>query len=291
MVLLHGCPFSSFVWRRIVPTLSSRFRCVAPDLLGLGDTEAPAGAERGLPAQQAAVLGLLDQLALEQVALVGHDHGGAVAQLIAADRPERLSALALADTQAYDNWPSGAQLSSARAAQRALLGRLMLWCWSHRRPLRRALTRDNLVHDPSLLAEEFVGSYAAHLADHRGRADTCCPTVWGERLRSDILGCARLEVPHHTGHLLMEERPTEIAALIGDFLNDHKKRPQEVRALARPLGRHGQRQGQAVADTATADGSRIARTRFTPSWSREYQAQVPRRSRLSSPASVMIFRW
>lgn len=92
MVLLHGCPYSSFVWRRVIPTPSSRFRCLAPDLLGLGDTETPPDADWSLPAQQGAVLGLLDELGLNQVALVGHDHGGAVAQQIATDHPERLAA-------------------------------------------------------------------------------------------------------------------------------------------------------------------------------------------------------
>ncbi len=34
LLLLHGCPFSSFVWRKVIPLLSRRFRCLAPDLLG-----------------------------------------------------------------------------------------------------------------------------------------------------------------------------------------------------------------------------------------------------------------
>jgi pimeloyl-ACP methyl ester carboxylesterase len=69
VLLLHGCPFSSFVWRHVVTELSSAFRCVAPDLLGLGDTETPAGADWSLPAQMAAMLGLLDRLGLERVAV------------------------------------------------------------------------------------------------------------------------------------------------------------------------------------------------------------------------------
>jgi haloalkane dehalogenase len=79
VLLLHGCPFSSFVWRRIIGQLRGRFRCLAPDLLGLGDTETPAGADWTLPAQVHAVLGLLDHLGLARVAVVGHDQGGAVA--------------------------------------------------------------------------------------------------------------------------------------------------------------------------------------------------------------------
>ena len=46
VLLLHGCPFSSYVWRLLIARLGGRFRCIAPDLLGLGDTEtrpAPTG--------------------------------------------------------------------------------------------------------------------------------------------------------------------------------------------------------------------------------------------------------
>jgi pimeloyl-ACP methyl ester carboxylesterase len=51
VLLLHGCPFSKFLWRNVIPRLSDRFRCVAPDLRALGDTESPAGADWNLLAQ------------------------------------------------------------------------------------------------------------------------------------------------------------------------------------------------------------------------------------------------
>ena len=82
VLLLHGCPFSSFVWRNVIPALASAgHRCVAPDLLGLGDTETPSDADWSLPAQLAMVVGFLDALKLERVDVVGHDHGGAIAQI------------------------------------------------------------------------------------------------------------------------------------------------------------------------------------------------------------------
>lgn len=80
LLLLHGCPFSSFVWRKVIPTLATAHRCLAPDLLGLGDTETAADADWSLPAQETMVVGLLDVLGLERVSVVGHDHGGAVAR-------------------------------------------------------------------------------------------------------------------------------------------------------------------------------------------------------------------
>jgi pimeloyl-ACP methyl ester carboxylesterase len=60
LLLLHGCPFSSFVWRKVIPLLSGGFRCLAPDLLGLGDTETPDNGDWSLRSQTNAVLGFLD---------------------------------------------------------------------------------------------------------------------------------------------------------------------------------------------------------------------------------------
>ena len=84
LLLLHGCPFSSFVWRKVIPHLLAENRCLAPDLLGTGDTETPDGADWSLPAQETMIIGFLDALGIERVSMVGHDHGGAVAQLLAA---------------------------------------------------------------------------------------------------------------------------------------------------------------------------------------------------------------
>jgi pimeloyl-ACP methyl ester carboxylesterase len=93
VLLLHGCPFSSFVWRKVIPRLSPRYRCLAPDLLGLGDTETPNDADWSLRAQAAMVVGFLAALDVQRAHVIGHDHGGALAQLLAAERPERVDPL------------------------------------------------------------------------------------------------------------------------------------------------------------------------------------------------------
>ena len=139
VLLLRGCPFSKFVWRRVIARLSIRFRCVAPDLLGLGETETGAGADWSLPAQVDAVLGLLDRLGIERVAIVGHDQGAAIAQLIATQHPARVSALVLADAEAYDNWPSAEELPFVCVTQLPLIGSVVLWAWSRRALFRWAL--------------------------------------------------------------------------------------------------------------------------------------------------------
>src|SRR5918995_7317807 len=89
LLLLHGCPFSSYIWRKVIPRLSSRYRCLAPDLLGLGDTETPEGTDWSLRAQAGMAIGFLDALGIERAHKGGHDHGGAIAPLLAPQHPER----------------------------------------------------------------------------------------------------------------------------------------------------------------------------------------------------------
>ena len=258
VLLLHGCPFSKFVWRNVVHGLSGSFRCIAPDLLGLGDTETAADADWTLPAQLRAVVRLLDHLELESVAVVGHDQGGAIAQMLAAGHPDRVASLVLADAEAYDNWPSAEELPFIRITQMPVLGRAVLWAWSRRRLFRWALAHGQAVADRSVLTEELVDGYiAANLATaHRraktrrflsaqldsanqahtrrlapslarvhaptlilwGELDVHFPPTWARRLQRDIAGAERVEILPGVGHLLMEERPSEVTNLINEFL-------------------------------------------------------------------------
>jgi pimeloyl-ACP methyl ester carboxylesterase len=260
LLLLHGCPFASFVWRKVIPRLGANHRCLAPDLLGLGDTETPPGADWSLRAQADMVTRFLDALDLERVDLVGHDHGGATAQLLAAEHPERIGRLVLMNAEAYDNWPSREERPFIRLTQLPLLGRATLWLYG-RPPIARAvLAAGRAVEDRGVLDADLVGGFVgANLADARRRAKTRCflrgqldpanrrltldaldglrrfdhPTLllwarddphfgpeWAERLREDIPGARRLEILPDCGHLVMEEKPERVAELIAEFLAD-----------------------------------------------------------------------
>ena len=106
-VLLHGFPLSSHLWRGLIPTLASRHRVIAPDLLGFGASEKPRGVAIDIRAQTTYVGELLDHLGLDRVAPIGHSTGGGIAQLLAASRPD-VSALVLIDSIAFDLWPTEA---------------------------------------------------------------------------------------------------------------------------------------------------------------------------------------
>ena len=104
VLLLHGFPTSSHLWRDLVPILAPRFRVIAPDLLGYGDSEKPDDPERTTIASQASVMReLLRSLDIPEVAVVGHDIGGGVAQLLALEGG--VKTLVLIDSISFDSWP------------------------------------------------------------------------------------------------------------------------------------------------------------------------------------------
>lgn len=96
LVLLHGWPQDSTMWRHAVPGLRERFRCLALDLRGLGRSPAPpSGYDK--PQLAADVLHTLDGLGVERFRVMGHDWGGVVTQLLAASAPERVERAVVLD--------------------------------------------------------------------------------------------------------------------------------------------------------------------------------------------------
>jgi pimeloyl-ACP methyl ester carboxylesterase len=80
VLLLHGMPDTSSVWKYLVPELlSAGYRVVAPDMLGYGETDKPEAVERyGVELIFGDVIGLIECLGLKQVDIVGHDWGAVV---------------------------------------------------------------------------------------------------------------------------------------------------------------------------------------------------------------------
>ena len=106
VVLLHGFPLSSFQWREFIPHLAPKFRVIAPDLLGAGDSDKPQDlAQLRLRGQAGAIRELLDALDVDRYAVVGSGPGGGVAQRLAVD-DLRVEALVLLNCVAFDLWPS-----------------------------------------------------------------------------------------------------------------------------------------------------------------------------------------
>ncbi|CNE56447.1 haloalkane dehalogenase DhaA [Mycobacterium tuberculosis] len=112
LVFLHGNPTSSYLWRHILPVTGASGRCLAPDLIGMGESGKPDIAysfddhARYLDAW-------FDAMALDRVVLVGHDWGGALAFDWAARHPGRVAGIAFTETivkpMSWEEFPAGAR--------------------------------------------------------------------------------------------------------------------------------------------------------------------------------------
>jgi haloalkane dehalogenase len=114
IVFLHGNPTSSYLWRNVIPHVAARGRCLAPDLVGMGESgKAPGGSYRFV--DHARYLDAwFDALRLDRhVILVAHDWGSALAFHWARRHPERVRGIAymeaLVRPMTWQEWPEPAR--------------------------------------------------------------------------------------------------------------------------------------------------------------------------------------
>lgn len=98
LLLIHGSGpgVSAYVnWRLSLPTLSQKFRVVAPDVVGFGFTERPDGFEYSLDNWVRHIIGVMDALKIDRAHLTGNSFGGALALALAIRHPDRVNRLVL----------------------------------------------------------------------------------------------------------------------------------------------------------------------------------------------------
>lgn len=276
ILFVHGIPTSSFLWRHVIHALSDRFRCVAPDLPGLGDTEVdPDTTDFAMPAQARALEDFLDALEIDRAHVVAHDQGGAAAQILVTSRPSRVERLVLSDVVCFDNWPVPVIARLQRLARLPWVADTMARTGAMElieKTTRLSAFRRG-VSDPTLLPDEAIAEYLrplrASAASRKrflafllaGRArytmavvpalraltiptlilwaaeDRYIPPEWGRRLYETIGGAARFEIIGDCGHFWPEERPEAFADKIGAFLSEPaKSRRDEPLRLATAPG-------------------------------------------------------
>jgi haloalkane dehalogenase len=118
IVFLHGNPTSSYLWRSVLPELSSLGRCIAPDLIGMGDSEklpADDPTRYTFVRHREFLDALLDALGVtEEVTLVVHDWGSALGFDWARRHPDRVRGIAYMEAIVrpypdWDAWPDAAR--------------------------------------------------------------------------------------------------------------------------------------------------------------------------------------
>jgi 2-hydroxymuconate-semialdehyde hydrolase len=242
VLLLHGFPLSSYLWRGLTPALAARHRVIAPDLLGLGDSAASARAALDIRAQAGYVGELLDHLGVDRVAAVGHSTGGGVAQLL-VDARDDVEALVLIDSIAFDAWPTPAvaevqvappEQETPETAELVIRSALTLGMpeqtpsesdvAAYLRPWRSSDAAPGLFRWARALdgvglrqLEQRMRGWDLPTLILWGEQDPFHPPVVAERLNAAIPSSALGLVPG-CGHFLPEEAPETIYPIITEYL-------------------------------------------------------------------------
>src|SRR3954470_17842916 len=98
VLLLHGWPTSSFLWRDVMPPIAERNRVIALDLPGFGASDKPGDVRYGFELFGKALDGFLAALDIDRTAIGVHDLGGPIGIHWAVHHPERVTKLALLNT-------------------------------------------------------------------------------------------------------------------------------------------------------------------------------------------------
>lgn len=108
LLLCHGNPTWSFLYRGIITRLRDRFRCIAPDYLGFGLSDRPSGFGYTIEEHAAVVGALVDHLRLDGYLSMGQDWGGPLSVAVNVARADRLRGIVLGNTWF---WPADNRMS------------------------------------------------------------------------------------------------------------------------------------------------------------------------------------
>ena len=104
-LFIHGYPLNGYQWRGALERLHGHRRCIAPDVLGMGYSQAHDTKAITPPLQAEMLAALLDRLHVDSVDLVANDSGGLLAQLFIARYPQRVRSLLLTNCDVDENSP------------------------------------------------------------------------------------------------------------------------------------------------------------------------------------------
>ncbi|MEV0977810.1 alpha/beta hydrolase [Streptomyces sp. NPDC049915] len=244
VVLLHGTPFSSYVWRAIARALAHHYQVFVWDMPGYGASAKFAGQDVSLAAQGRIFTELLAHWGLDEPLVIAHDFGGAVSLRAHLLHGARYRALALVDPVALGPW--GSPFFRLVGGHSQVFEQLPP-------ALHHALVREYVssASSPGLhpavldrLTEPWVGDpgqaafyrqiaqadqlYTDEVQDRYGEIDIPTLVCWGEddtwipvakgrELAARIPG-ARLEPIAGAGHLVQEDAPAELTVALLAFL-------------------------------------------------------------------------
>jgi pimeloyl-ACP methyl ester carboxylesterase len=255
IVLLHGFPTSSFMFRDLIPALADRYHVIAPDHLGFGFSDSPGVAEFDYTFDALADLtsGLLAQLGVTRYAMYVQDYGAPIGWRLALADPQAITAIITQNGNGYDVgfvegfWQTvwAYQREQTPETEQAIRGALTLdatkWQYLTGVPDETLVSPDAWEHDVALLSRpgndeiqlKLFRDYATNppmypaLHEYLRRNHPPVLAVWGKgdeifgpegaKAFADDVPDAEIHLLDG-GHFLLESAGVEVAELIRDFL-------------------------------------------------------------------------
>ena len=262
ILLLHGFPASSFMYRELLEQLSDRYRLIAPDYPGFGYSDAPSPQAFAYTFDRLAevIEAFTDKLGLDKYGLYMQDFGGPVGYRIASRRPEKISFLVVQNANAYEEglpdsfwaparslWkePSPANYEKIRNA--AMSDAALEWNYTHGVKEPNRIAPESWILQKALLSRpgnkdamlallyDYRNNLGRYAEWHRYFREHKPPTliVWG---KNDVifppsgalayikdLPNAELQLLD-TGHFALEDHAGQIARSMRDFVEKNVTR-------------------------------------------------------------------
>ncbi|ETA93343.1 hypothetical protein O982_22380 [Mycobacterium avium 10-5581] len=257
LLLIHGMAGSSETWRSVIPPLAKKFRVIAPDLLGHGESAKPR-TDYSLGAFAVWLRDFLDELGVSRATVIGHSLGGGVAMQFVYQHPDYAQRLILISSGGLGpdvGWvlrllsAPGAELVLPVIASTPVLSvgnKLRSWLrgagiqsprgaelWNAYSSLSDGETRQSFLKTLRSVVD-YRGQAVSALNRLRLREELPVMAIWGERdgiipvdhayaaheARTD----ARLEVLPDVGHFAQVEAPMRVVELIEDFIATGERR-------------------------------------------------------------------
>lgn len=254
ILLLHGYPTSSHMFRHLIPALADRYRVVAPDHIGFGRSSAPSTEDFGYTFEALADVtrGFLRAIGVLRYTVYVQDYGAPIAWRLALVDPDAIDGVISQNGNAYEEgfvpefwepiWAYGADPSeeNERALRPALDRDAVEWQYTHGVPDESTVDPDAWEHDLTLLGRPGMDRAQLHLFGDYATNRTLYPAVqewlrtsqvpvlavWGRN--DEIFAAAgakafRQDVPHaqvellDAGHFVLESNLDEVVQIVRDW--------------------------------------------------------------------------
>jgi pimeloyl-ACP methyl ester carboxylesterase len=254
ILFVHGLLANGLLWRKVTPLLTDRARCIVPDWpLGGHSPAMRPDADVSPPAVAALIGEFIDKLGLESPTLVGNDTGGALVQMLLANRPDVAGKVVLTPCDSFENYlppmfrglqlasrvPGGLPALAAPLRIRALRGLPMAFGWLTKRGFPgeisdgmlgpyfadRGVRRDTrkfvrgISRKDTIAAAQKLPGFSGPALVVWAREDKVFPVDHGKRL-AELLNGAPLELVDDSYSFVPEDQPERLAQLIGEFVLD-----------------------------------------------------------------------